>query len=184
MAQLRVGFEPKRFGGVLGLPYVPSPRAINIAFFVALLASVLMLGPALAHALELPTKIGLPRDEYFIVQKIYRGWSLVSLLLGVQFVSLTIAAYLVRAERHVLALTLLAIVCVMAAQGLFWAFTYPANVATANWTVPPANWTELRLRWEYSHAAGAALQLLGLCLLFAAVLVRGRRYARRDYYYY
>ena len=30
-----------------------------------------LLGPALAHAFELPAKIGLPREEYFIVQQIY-----------------------------------------------------------------------------------------------------------------
>lgn len=143
-----------------------------------------MLGPALAHAFELPNKIGLPRDEYFIVQQIYRGWSHIGWLLGIQLVALVIAARLVRQERRVLVLTLLAIVCVLAAQGLFWAFTYPANVATANWTVPPENWAALRLRWELSHAGGAALQLLGLCLLFAAILIRGRHRARRDYYYY
>jgi hypothetical protein len=46
-----------------------SLRSINIAFFVALLASALVLGPALAHLFELPNKIGLSRDDYFIVQK-------------------------------------------------------------------------------------------------------------------
>jgi hypothetical protein len=52
---------------------VPSSRITTIVFFVVLLASALVLGPALAHLLELPNKIGLPREEYFIVQKAYRG---------------------------------------------------------------------------------------------------------------
>lgn len=72
----------------------------------------------------------------------------------------------------------------LGAQGVFWTFTYPANVATANWTVSPHNWATLRLRWEFSHAAGAALQVLGLILLFIAVLNRSRRYQMRSYYYY
>ena len=80
-------------------------------------------------------------------------------------------------------LTLLALACVLAAQGVFWTFTYPANVATANWTVSPDNWAKLRLQWEFSHAAGTALQLLGISLLFIAVLNRGRRYQMRSYYY-
>jgi hypothetical protein len=58
-------------------------RASSVAFFVALLASALMLGPALAHAFELPAKIGLSREEYFIVQQIYRGWAGFSLVLVV-----------------------------------------------------------------------------------------------------
>ena len=72
-------------------------------------------------------------------------------------------------------LTVLALACVLAAQGVFWAFTYPANVATNNWTVVPDTWASLRQQWEYSHAAGAAFQLLGFCLLISAVLSRGRR---------
>jgi hypothetical protein len=46
----------------------------NIAFFIALMATALALGAALAHALELPNKIVLSRDDYFVVQKAYRGW--------------------------------------------------------------------------------------------------------------
>jgi hypothetical protein len=53
---------------------VSSSRNTTVAFFVALLTSALVLGPALAHLLELPNKIDLPREEYFIVQKAYRGW--------------------------------------------------------------------------------------------------------------
>jgi hypothetical protein len=56
-------------------------RASSIAFFVALLASALLLGPALAHTFELPTKITLPREEYFVVQQIYRGWAGFSVVL-------------------------------------------------------------------------------------------------------
>lgn len=149
-----------------------SSRSTNIAFFVALLASALALGPALAHLFELPNKIGLPRDEYFIVQKAYRGWSQLGWLLLVQVAALATAAYLARIERRTLTLVLLALVSVLAAQVVFWLFTYPANVATANWTLQPEIWEKLRWQWEYSHAAGAALQLSAFCLLIIAVLGR------------
>jgi hypothetical protein len=148
------------------------PRNANIAFFVALLASALVLGPALAHLFELPNKIGLPRDEYFIVQKAYRGWSLLGWLLLVQVAALAAAAYLARREARALALVLLALVSVVAAQIVFWLFTYPANVATVNWTIPAENWEKLRRQWEYSHATGAILQLLAFGLLSLAVLRR------------
>ena len=148
------------------------PRSANIAFFVALLASALVLGPALAHLFELPNKISLPRDEYFVVQKAYRGWSLLGWLLLVQVASLAGTAYLVRMEPRALTLVLLALTSVVAAQIVFWLFTYPANVATANWTLPPEGWENLRRQWEYSHAAGAVLQLLCICLLIIAALDR------------
>lgn len=154
---------------------MPFFRTTTIAFFAALLTSALVLGPALAHVLELPNKIGLPREEYFIVQKAYRGWNQIAWLLGVQVLALVGAAILARAERRVMMLTVLAVACVLAAQGVFWTFTYPANVVTANWTVVPDDWDGLRRQWEYSHAAGASFQLLGFCLLVGAVLSRGRR---------
>jgi hypothetical protein len=154
---------------------VPSSRTATIVFFFALLASTLVLGPALAHVLELPNKIGLPRDEYFVVQKAYRGWNQIAWALGVQILALAGAAILARTERRVMVLTLLALGCVLAAQAVFWAFTYPANVATENWAVVSDNWDRLRSQWEYSHAAGAAFQVLGFCLLASAVLLRKRR---------
>jgi hypothetical protein len=44
--------------------------------FIALLFTALALAPAMAHLLELPNKISLPREDYLTVQQIYRGWAL------------------------------------------------------------------------------------------------------------
>jgi hypothetical protein len=153
---------------------VSASRALNVAFFMALVASALVLGPAVAHLFSLPSKIGLAREEYFIVQKAYRGWSQIGWLLAIQLASLASAAFLARVERRILVPTVLALACVAAAQMVFWLFTYPANVATANWTLPPLGWQALRHQWEYSHAAGAALQIAGFSLLSVAVLARRR----------
>ena len=54
----------------------------------------------------------------------------------------------------------------------FWNFPYPANVATDNWTAIPADWDSLRTRWEYSHALGAAFQVLAMSGLIIAALGR------------
>jgi hypothetical protein len=144
----------------------------DVAFFIALLATALALGAALAHALELPNKINLPEREYFIIQQVYRGWNQLAYLLLIQLASMLAVAGLSRHEPRVLWPTLVALLCLLCAQALFWTFTYPANVATDNWTAIPAEWESLRTRWEYSHAFGAAFQLLAMSALIIAVLRR------------
>jgi len=150
---------------------------------VALLASAVMLGPALAHAIELPTKMNLPRNEYFIVQQLYRGWDQFSLLLVVQLISLLAAAYLSRHERRVLIPASLAVLFLLGSQVPFWTYAHPADVATANWTMQPDNWITLRRQWEFSQAAGASLQLLSMICLIVAVVSRLPT-RKRSYYYY
>jgi len=62
---------------------------ISTAQFFSLLFTSLALAPALAHLIELPHKIGLERSEYFIVQQIYAGWS----LLGVVVLGALVATF-------------------------------------------------------------------------------------------
>ena len=142
-------------------------------FFVALLSTALALGAALAHALELPNKIGMTRDQYFIVQQAYRGWSLLGLLLLVELLAMIAVAVMSHAS-WVRWPTVVAIALLVCAQALFWIYTYPANVATRNWTMMPENWEALRRQWEYSHAAGAAFQVLAMSALIIAALARSR----------
>jgi hypothetical protein len=149
----------------------------DIVFFIALLATALALGAALAHALELPNKINLPERQYFIVQQAYRGWNQLAYLLMIQLLSMLAIAGLYRHQRNVLWPTAAAIVFLLCAQALFWIYTYPANVATDNWTAIPADWESLRTRWEYSHALGAAFQVLAMSALIVAVLARSHSQA-------
>jgi hypothetical protein len=148
------------------------PSTLDVALFVALFATALALGPAMAHLLELPNKIDLPRAEYFIVQKAYRGWSLLGWLLAIELLAMASVAILARRASRVLWPTLVAIGCLLAAQAVFWLFTYPANVATSNWTLQPDNWETLLRQWEYSHAAGALLQMMAMASLITAALAR------------
>lgn len=144
--------------------------ARDTARFLSLLFVALALGPSLAHLLELLNKIGLPREEYFVVQQIYRGWALLGLVVAGELLSLSTLAILVRRHARELAPALLALLCVVGAQVLFWAVTFPANQATENWTVAPQNWIVLRERWEYSHAAAAVLNLVAFAALVVGVL--------------
>jgi len=144
----------------------------GIIFFIAMLATAVALGGALAHALELPNKIGLPVNDYFTVQQIYRGWDKLGFLLAIELAAMIATAILYRDEPAVRWSAIAAIVSLVAAQAIFWTFTFPANVATSNWTQIPANWEQLRRNWEYSHAAGAFFQLLAMAALIWGALSR------------
>jgi hypothetical protein len=137
---------------------------------LALLLAALALVPAGAHLFELPNKIDLARDQYFLVQGIYRGWS----LLGIVSISTIVAnlclVFVTRGERLAFWSATLALACSIAFLAVFFTWTYPANVATENWTVIPDNWQSLRTQWEYSHAANAILSLISLCAVIVAVV--------------
>jgi len=139
------------------------------------MATALALGPALAHLLELPNKIGLPKDAYFTVQQIYAGWSLLGMLLMVQLLSIVAVILQARDDSRLRILATIALLCLVGAQVLFWIFTFPANTATANWTRQPDNWEALRRQWEYSHAAGALLQIICMACLVLGALGDKRR---------
>lgn len=148
--------------------------ACDIAMFVALLSTAVALGGALAHLLELPNKIHLPAAEYFIVQGIYRGWNRLGFVLFVQLLSILTLIALSGRRNGIFWSGLAALLCLMGAQALFWLYTFPANVATANWTVIPQDWEQLRFQWEISHAAGAFLQLGAMIALIIASIARAR----------
>ncbi|MBS0527655.1 MAG: DUF1772 domain-containing protein [Proteobacteria bacterium] len=147
----------------------------RIALFIALMSTALALGPALAHLLELPNKIALPRNAYFTVQQIYAGWSLLGVVLLVQLLSIASVIAFAGEEHRLRLCAIVALLCLAGAQALFWTFTYPANAATANWTVQPDNWQALRQQWEYSHAAGALLQLVAMASLVVGAIGRARK---------
>jgi hypothetical protein len=144
----------------------------EIVFFIAMLATAVALGGALAHALELPNKLGLPVNEYFTVQQIYRGWDKLGFLLAVELAAMIATAILYRHEPSVRWPVIAAIASLVVAQAIFWTFTFPANRATSNWTQIPENWEQLRRNWEYSHAAGAFFQLLAMAALIWGALSR------------
>jgi ABC-type cobalamin transport system permease subunit len=145
---------------------------ITIIRFLSLFFMGFALGGSLAHLFELPNKIHLPREDYLTVQQIYRGWALLGVPVAGALISTLVLVVMVRKERRVLLWTLIAVASIVGTQAIFWAFTYPANQQTHNWTVLPPNWEELRQRWEYSHAAGAVLNIIAHSALVLSILVR------------
>jgi hypothetical protein len=114
--------------------------------FLAIVIAALALIPSGAHLAALPNKITMPQTEYFTVQAIYYQWAILGLLWPA------------------------AMFCFVLMLIIFFIWTQPANQATQNWTVVPENWDALRHRWEYSHAANAALVFIALSSTILSVL--------------
>ena len=128
----------------------------------------------LAHLYELSNKITLAREEYLIVQSIYRGWDRFGLAILAALLSTLILA--VREWGHGLRfyLVVTGFACLALTMVVFFSFTYPANQQTANWTTLPENWQQLRRQWEYSHATSAVLYFVAFASLTLSLLV-GRK---------
>ena len=144
----------------------------NISFFIALIATAIALGGALAHAFEFSHKMAMTQEEYFVTQQIYAGWNRLAYVLLFELLGIIAVIVLYRHAPSVLWPALAALIFLLAAQVVFWIWTFPANVATNNWTEQPENWAQLRQQWEYSHFAGAAFQLLAMISLIVSVLRR------------
>ena len=144
---------------------------LRVAQFLAIVFTALALVPGGAHLFELPNKIGLTEAEYFVVQSIYRGWALFGIVLFGALAANLALAIMVRHQRAPFSLALLAFVLVAGTLAIFFTWTYPANQATADWTVVPDNWRDLRTQWEYAHAANAVLTFVALCAVTLSALL-------------
>jgi hypothetical protein len=150
--------------------------------FVTLVLAALALTMESAHVLELPQKMQYDPAMYAAVNgTLYRYFAIVG---GVYTVGSVVAAavltYLVRHRRPAFFWTALGALCLLAAFGVWLAVVAPVNseVASALRSAPdsvPGLWVERRARWEYGHAAGFAIQLVGLSALLVSVLVETPR---------
>jgi hypothetical protein len=126
----------------------------------------------MAHLLELPNKINLSREAYLTVQQLYRGWVLLGFVVAGALLSTLALTITARQERGAFIFALIAFLCIVGTQVIFWIYTYPANRATKNWTMLSENWVGLRKQWEYSHATSAILNLVALVALILSILTR------------
>jgi hypothetical protein len=124
----------------------------------ALTFTALILIPSGAHLFELPAKIDLDRDAYFIVQGIYTGWAAFFLpIIGAIAANVLLFAGLRRRRPTKARWALLAAGLIATSLAVFFAFVFPGNQATENWTTQPENWDVLRHSWEYGRATNAVL---------------------------
>ncbi len=147
---------------------------------------------SLAHALELPGKLRLPKDAYLATQTIYYpGFTIGGIGEGIGLIATLVLVILTPTGGTAFWLTLGAFVALLAMHAVYWIVTHPVNNfwlkdfelkgAGAGFfffdplkrdaTSRGADWTTLRDRWEYSHVVRAGLGLLGLALLVTAVAV-------------
>jgi hypothetical protein len=145
--------------------------AVKIGYFLSLLFAGLAMAPAFAHLFELLNKIDLPRDQYFTVQQIYRGWALLGIVVIGALLSTLVLTVMLRHRRWPFILSLVAFLCIAGTQLIFWTYTQPANLATDNWMRIPENWETLRRQWEYSHATSAVLNFVAFVALVLSLLV-------------
>ncbi len=141
---------------------------------LALSLTALVLVPSAAHLFELPAKISLRRETYFLVQSIYAGWAWFALPI---FGSILANGVLFLSERREdprsARWALVSAALIALSLAIFFIWVFPANQATANWTRLADDWETLRRNWEYGHAANALI-LFG-ALLATARAVAGRR---------
>ncbi|TIU31588.1 MAG: DUF1772 domain-containing protein [Mesorhizobium sp.] len=159
---------------------------------VILVASAMAM--ALAHALELPGKMRLCRQEYFVVQRIYYpGFTIGGGIAEVGGIVATFALMLTSSGSVELWLIACALTGLLIMQLVFWFMTQPIN---KHWLqeveltapakrffategsdraalAPTDKWTALRNRWELSHVLRAVLAMLSLILLTTAIAIQG-----------
>jgi hypothetical protein len=139
--------------------------------FVAMVLTALALVPGGAHLFTLPNKIYLGESDYFITKSVYRGWALLGIVLIGAAIANFALALLIRAQRAPSIFALIGGLCLVATLVIFFAFTFPANQATNNWTQIPPDWEQLRWRWELSHAVNAMITFIAFCSLTTSLLL-------------
>jgi hypothetical protein len=144
---------------------------VRLLRFVAMVLTALALVPGGAHLFALPNKIDLSESDYFITQSVYRSWALLGIVLIGAAIANVALALLIRAQRAPAIFALISGLCLVATLVIFFAFTFPANQATSNWTQVPADWEQLRWRWELSHAVNAVITFFAFCSLTISLLL-------------
>jgi hypothetical protein len=158
------------------------------------LVAVAMALP-LAHALELPGKMRLPKDAYLVTQPIYYPGFTIAAGFGEGGGTLATLGLLLATPRESTQFwwTLAALVALVAAHLAYWLFTHSVNkcwleanklegfvggfikLNPLQQSAPSASrdddWRALRNRWEYSHVLRAALACFSFVCLAVGVAI-------------
>jgi Anthrone oxygenase len=145
---------------------------------------------ALAHALEMPGKMRLTKDMYFVVQRIYYpGFTIGGISEPVGFILTLVLLFFTPRPTAAFWLTLVALTGLVSMQIVYWVFIHPVNkVWMHGESLGSAgsgffgfgrsriqsgdrapDWTDLRNRWEYGHVARAALAAVSFIALVIAI---------------
>ncbi|MGE3539358.1 MAG: DUF1772 domain-containing protein [Candidatus Tectimicrobiota bacterium] len=146
--------------------------------FLTLLLAALALTMESAHVLELPQKMHYEAQMYAAVNTtLYRYFALVGGVYQIgSIVAAAVLTLLVRRHRPAWGWTLTGALCLGLAFSLWLAVVAPVNneVAAVLQSTPaavPEVWMQRRQQWEYGHAAGFVIQLIGFAALLLSVIV-------------
>ena len=162
---------------------------LTLKIFAVVIVAVAM-DLALAHALELPGKLRLPKEQYLAVQAIYYpGFTFAGFTEPLGIILTALLAFLMPAGTPSFWLTVFACLALALMHAIYWVSIQPVNnfwlkdiglqgagkAFFALGSISPArsgqmDWTYLRDRWEYSHLARAVLAVAALVSLVTAVV--------------
>ncbi len=160
----------------------------QILQLITLSLVTLAMVTAVAHALELPGKLRLPRETYLQVQPIYYpGFTVVGgagEVLGI-IATLTLAGMSYGMPQFPLVAG--AFLCLLVMHAVYWAFTHPVNEFWLRQTSVgraggsffafgagrdgEGDWTVMRDRWEYSHVARSVLSAAAFLMLAISLVM-------------
>jgi hypothetical protein len=155
---------------------------------ITILLVAVLVAATLAHVLELPGKMRLPKAAYLAVQQIYYpGFTIAGLVGEFGGMLATLLLTIVTPAGPRFWLTLCALVALVCVHAIYWLLTHPVNRfwvddfelkgfgkqffhfdPAGRSRAQPPDWTALRDRWEYSHVMRAALAFVSLALLATA----------------
>jgi hypothetical protein len=152
---------------------------------LSLLILAVVLATTLAHALEFPGKMRLPKEAYLAVQPIYYpGFTIAGGAEPLGIIVLIVLAVLLDETEGSFWLALGALAALIVTHGLYWLVTHPVNnFWLKDFRLGKAgqgffafgahgqdeDWTALRDRWEYSHLWRAVFAAIAFLLLAIAV---------------
>jgi hypothetical protein len=144
-------------------------------FFVTLVLASLLLGTSFAHTLEMPVKLRYDAEQWLLLQQtLYRYFASAGGVFELgAIITATVLAFLVRRDGRSLLLVSAGAACLAIAFFGIWLFvTNRVNIEVSGWTSQsiPADWSQWRSQWEYSHLARFVLHLCGFCTLVGALL--------------
>jgi hypothetical protein len=144
--------------------------------FITLLFTALLMGTTLCHTMELPAKMLYKGELWATVNKsLYWVFAppVGAIIEMGAILSAIVLSFVVRKHNFAFRLTLIATVCLVIAFFVVWVgFIAPMNAQIEQWTLGslPANWTQIRNQWEYSHATRFVLHLVGFSALLLSIL--------------
>src|SRR4051812_25539791 len=97
-----------------------------IGFLAVIVTGLAVIAPG-AHLFELPGKIHMSGDDYFVVQRIYLGWWVVGLLLPLEFLANLALAATVRHDMPAFWLAVAAAALIAVNLTIFVLWTQPVN---------------------------------------------------------